>query len=691
MWIRSLLAGTTILASVSPLSATAQSIIELEPIIVQAESNTTLIQDGYVAESGRQATKVDTPILQIPQAITTVTQAQLEDQKPRTLNEALGYTASANPNNYGFDTRYDAFFLRGFPAYYTGIFRDGLRQYNGPSAWFRNDPYTTEGVAILKGPASSLYGVSGPGGLVNIVSKRPTEHRYREIELLGGTDDRKQLAFDFSGPADDAGVLSYRLTALARDSGTTLPGYRDDKLLFAPALSWNISDRTRLTVLGEYSDATVGGTAAFYNPSYGVASRLYEGDPAYNDFSQQQARLGYELEHEVNDALVLRQHLRFADVDADLEYSGHYPDGAGGLARYWGHYAETMKVFTVDNMAQFTFSTGAASHELVAGLDFTRAEYDAHSVVGYVSAPATAAMDLPYYGGQRSNQTGLYLHDQIALGAWTVFASGRYDWVETTAIAADGTRTRTDDDAFSGRIGLSYQMANGLVPYANLSTSFSPNIGVVYDDVTSNDSRPAEPTRALQKEVGLKYQLPGTNSLVSAALFEIEQKDGIVFDTSTGMNRQRQLDLTSRGIELEAVANFDHGLSVIASYTHLKVRIDQGATGTAGNELSATPNDVAALWVQYDADQGALSGLGLGAGLRYVGRSWGDDTNTFRNSDRMFVDLAASYDFAAQGLRGLKLQANVKNLFDQSEQMCTAGYCYFDEGRTATLSIGRRF
>ncbi|RAI33212.1 hypothetical protein CH341_31890, partial [Rhodoplanes roseus] len=93
-----------------------------------------LKQDGYVAKQDRAGTKVDTPIADIPQAITVVTQDQIEDQEPRTLNETLGYTASANPNNFGFDSRFDAFTLRGFNAYYNGIFRDGLRQYNSPTA-----------------------------------------------------------------------------------------------------------------------------------------------------------------------------------------------------------------------------------------------------------------------------------------------------------------------------------------------------------------------------------------------------------------------------------------------------------------------------------------------------------------------------------------------------------------------------
>lgn len=683
---------SVLLATVAalPVSAQEPSVYQLETIVIDAESDATLLQNGYVAESGRQATKLDTPIAEIPQSISVITQDQIEDQKPRTLLDAAGYSAGTSVNNFAFDTRYDAIYLRGFPAYYTGLFRDGLRQVNGPSAWFRNDPYTFEGAAILKGPSSSLYGVSGPGGLVNIVSKRPKDEPFREVRLTGGTDDRAELAFDFTGPAGEDGRLQYRLTGLMRDAGTPIEGYPDDKTLIAPALRYELTDRTTITLLGEYSEATVGGTASYYNPSYGVVSDLYEGDPAYNDFDQTQWRLGYEIEHDLTDMVTLRQHLRYSEVDSDMEYSGHYPIGAG-LARYWGHYQEDIEVLTVDNAVETRFAAGPLDHELVAGIDYTRSDYNAYSGLGYVSAADTAATPAPFSGGQETRQLGVYVHDQMRHGAWTLFASGRYDIVETQATDPTFNEVETTDEAFSGRLGLSYRMENGLTPFANLSSSFSPNIGQVYDDVSSNVSRPAEPTEAVQKEIGLKYEIPGTESLITASLFDISQENGIVFDTSTGMNRQRQLDLRARGFEVEAQTNFGNGLRMTAAFTALDMEIERGATGTDGKELSATPERSASIWAFYAPETGPLQGMGIGGGLRYVGASWGDDINSFRNDDYVFADLSLTYDFARNGLDGAELQLNVKNVFDETGPTCSAGYCYRYEGRTATAALQYRF
>lgn len=690
--------GLILLGSAAVLAAThgvfaqdERGVTVLEQITVEAESDDILVQDGYVAKKDRIGTKVDTPIVQIPQAISVVTQDQIEDQKPRTLNEALSYTASANPNSFGFDSRYDAFFLRGFPAHYNGMFRDGLRQYNGPSAWFKTEPYGIEGITILKGPASSLYGVSGPGGIVNLVTKRPKEERFREVEVLFGGYDRYQAAFDFSGPANEEGTILYRMTGLGRLADTDLPGYADDKAYFAPAITFKPDEDTKLTILGEYSQSVTGSTAFFHNPSYGTVSDIYSGDPDWNDFTNKQGRIGYEFEHRFNDIVTVRQNLRYSGVDADLKYSGFNPAPPD---RYWGHYKENVRNFVVDNMAQFEFDTGPLVHTALAGFDYGWSNYDAEAASSVVSIDDVK--DQPFYfsGSQEMSQYGLYLHDQMEWNDWTLFLSGRHDWVDSQSVDYKLDKTDQTDSAFSGRVALSYRTEWGIIPYANYSTSFSPNLGFVYD--ASDERRVAQPTTAEQMEFGVKYEIPDTNAIVSAAYFDIDQTDGVVLDGTfdeAGNQRQRQLDLTSRGFELEGSASLDNGWSFIGSYTYMQMEIKKGLPGTEGNELSSTPNHIVALWGHYDFQEGSLEGLGLGAGVRYVGESYGDDLNTFKNEDRVFVDAALSYDFGARNpdLEGLMLQVNAKNLFDERKPVCQAGNCYWDEGRSVFGSLRYRF
>lgn len=197
-------------------------------------------------------------------------------------------------------------------------------------------------------------------------------------------------------------------------------------------------------------------------------------------------------------------------------------------------------------------------------------------------------------------------------------------------------------------------------------------------------------------EVGVKYEILDYNAVLGAAYFNIDQTDGVVYDGTfddAGNQRQRQLDLNAQGLELEANASFDNGFSLIASYTYMRMKIERGAAGTEGNELSSTPNHILSLWGHYTFRDGPVTGLGLGAGVRYLGESYGDDQNSFKNEDRVFVDAALSYDFGAKNpkLEGLMLQVNAKNLFDERKPTCTAGNCYWDEGRSVFGSLRYRF
>src|SRR5690606_37974449 len=251
---------------------------------------------------------------------------------------------------------------------------------------------------------------------------------------------------------------------------------------------------------------------------------------------------------------------------------------------------------------------------------------------------------------QTMSQIGAYVHDQMQWNNLTLFASGRYDWVDTESVDYALTRTEQKDSAFSGRVGVSYRTDWGIIPYANYSTSFSPNIGFVYDGAT-NERRVARPTKGEQVEVGVKYEIPDYNAVINASVFNIDQTDGVVYDGTfddAGNQRQRQLDLNSRGFELEAATTLDNGISLIGSYTYMRMKIERGAAGTIGNELSSTPNHIFSLWGQYRFREGAMAGLGLGAGVRYVGESFGDDQNSFKNDDRVFVDASVSYDFGAR-------------------------------------------
>ena len=634
-------------------------------------------EDVIVTGTTATATKTATPLVDIPQSVTLLDRRRLEDRASRTLNEALAYVPGVNTGSYGFDQRFDAFFIRGFQATYTGVFRDGLRQLNSPLGLWRNEPYGIERLAVVRGPASVLYGASGAGGLVDLTSKRPRAGRFTEVQGMVGSYDRYQLNADVSAPVGDGVAL--RVTGVARNSGTSLAGFEDDRYFLAPAATTRLGDDTDLTVLGEYMWSRTGASAAFYNDAAGV-TRIPLSDPRFNDLTHRQWRAGYALEHRLSDAVSLHQNLRVQDVTVDMAYS-YVTDPTEPVTRLGARAADWTKSVNLDNQLRAELMTGAVRQRLLIGLDYNDVHY--RSAEGFGTAPLSdtnlARPTLVPTTRQRLSQIGLYAQDQVEAGALGVTAGVRHDWLDARTDAPAAPTIERDDRRLSGRVGATLRVAAGVVPYLNWSTSFEPNVGLLLDGT------PARPTSARQYEGGVKWT-PRAGVLLSVAAFDVRQRDGVVFDASTGINRQVQLDLRSRGAELEASARVAAGLDVTAAYALTDMRIQRGAAGTIGNHLSATPRHSGSLWADYAP---AHRGVGLGAGVRYLGPSWGDDANAIRNRARTFVDAVVHYDVPS--LAPLRLQVNATNLLGAEPVTCAAGFCYRDQGRTLLASARYRF
>ena len=708
--LRIALAGTSFLtlaaaamAQETTPAATVGGATVLEDIIVDGGSGGVIKADGYVGKSSATGAKTDTPFVQTPQSISSVTKDQLEDRNPQNLLDTLSYTPGTRVGAFGFDPRFDSFTVRGFDVTYSGIFRDNLRQPGTGSSIFKTEPYGIEGVSILRGPSSALYGASGPGGLYNLISKRPTEEALREVQVQYGNHDRYQGQFDLSGPVNDEDPVYYRLTGLFRDADTEQVGVPDNRIYIAPAFTWKPDEDTRLTILGEYSRTKTGGTAAYYNdPATGEVTDIFGGNPDYNDSIQNQGRIGYEFEHRLNDTFVFRQNARVSrlNIDADWAFLSE-PNALDGtlIDSDAGTFEEWLNAYNLDNQIEAKFSTGPLDHTLLTGIDFTKVYWK--SLNGYGVAPPydinnpTASRPVSPIAFQTKDvqnqlNTGIYTQDQIRYDALTFTLGGRYDWANSDTDSTDlatGAVTTTEqrDRAFSWRAGVTYETEWGITPYASYSTAFLPNAGV-----SEQTHLPFKPTESEQKEIGVKYLLPDANVLLTAALFDIDQTDSLYYSYENVGGTMKNIlvqrgELRSRGVELEATTSLDNGLSLIASYTYTQAKILDGPDGTVDNDISSIPRHMASLWGHYDMpEDGPFYGLGLGAGVRFLGSSYTGDDNSAKNGSRAFVDAAIDFDFAAidKEYEGLKLQINATNLFNRRGTVCSSGYCYRDQGRT---------
>ena len=713
--IRFALAGTSLLALSLPVFAQdatqsttgADGATELETLTVTGGSGGVITADGYVGTSSATGAKVDTPFLQTPQSISSVTEQQLKDRNPQTLLDTLAYTPGSRVGAYGFDPRFDSFTVRGFDVTYNGMFRDNLRQPGASSSLFKNEPYGLEGVSILRGPSSALYGASGAGGLFNLITKRPTEEPLRELQLQYGTNNRYQGQFDFSGPINDTDPLYYRMTGLLRSADTEQISVPDDRAYIAPAFTWKPDEDTKLTILGEYSRTKTGGSAAYYNDPTGKLTDIFAGNPDFNDSVQTQARLGYEFEHRLNDVFTFRQNVRVSTLNVDADWAFAYAPNAIDptlLDSSAGTFDERLSSVVIDNQMEAKFDTGALDHTLLAGIDYTKLRFKSLAGTGFTppldtnnptQGRPTDPIDFSERVVQDQWQLGTYIQDQIRYDAWTLTAGARYDWVSTDTDNTDLTTGLTNqvsqkDKAFSGRIGLTYETDFGLAPYISYSTAFSPNAGW-----NKETEQPFKPTESQQEEIGIKYLLHNSNTMITAALFNIDQKNSLyyeVVDLPTGPeNIQVQRgNVRSRGFELEANTSLDNGLSLIASYTYTDIKITEGPADTVGNYISSVPRHMASLWADYTLpEDGPAAGLGFGAGARFLGSSFGNDQNTTRNDARVLFDAAAHYDFAAidKKYEGLRLQVNATNVFNRRDTVCSAGFCYRDQGRAVIGSL----
>ncbi|MCK0197174.1 TonB-dependent siderophore receptor [Ancylobacter sp. 6x-1] len=669
----------------------------LDTVDVETAGNGTV---GYVATRSTASTKTDTPLIQTPQSISVVTREELTDRAVQSLIDAVAYTPGVRTGQSGYDPRYDAFSIRGFDVTYTGIYRDGLRLPGANMSVFKIEPYNVDSVTVLRGPTSALYGLGSPGGLVDVTSKRPVDKEFGEIEGSVGSWNWLQGRFDVGGRLASDGSVLYRLTGVARDSGSpnTLGEGDNDMYSIAPAVTWLPNDSTRITFLGELQKSKTPASLPYYAWT-GEGDTFSNGSSDYNATDQEQGRIGYALEHDFNDVFTFRQNLRYGAASTYVRYNGISEEdpNAGTASRYTGFVHDNINSFVVDNQLQAKFNTGAIEHKVLVGLDYSYLALNGGIGYGTASdidlasgAPLGPVYDPPMNASryrQKTNQTGIYVQEQANIDRWIVTLTGRQDFVtqRDNDLLSD-TSEKTDDTAFTYRAGLTYQFDNGIAPYVSYSTNFAPNTGV---DANNNSF---DPTTSRQIEGGVKFAPQGFDGFFTASVFQIDQEDGLVTDENNPFYQVQTGKVRGRGFELEAVANLGAGLKVRGAYSYLDIENTGGDPETVGLKLSGNPEHSFSAWADYEFQPGtALAGLGIGAGVRYIGSSFGNSLNTIENSAATLVDAKISYELEHLGTRfkGWSMQLNATNLLDDDYITCDAGYCY--KGQPRTLVAGLKY
>lgn len=696
----------------------AADTLELKTISVSGSSIESAYGpvDGYVATRSASGTKTDTSILEIPQAINVVTADQIETQGARNLTQALRYTPGLGVN--GFTDRNaiaDEITSRGFaptPLYLDGAYLPYAGSLGGAP---QIDPYTLERVEVLKGPASVLYGQNQPGGLINLVSKRPTSEPRHQVKFGLGSYNRMNGAFDTSGPLDDQQTLSYRLVGLAKKGNDQVDHTNNERMLLAPSLTWSPSEDTSLTLLAQiqhdkglfdYQALPMIGSLVRGPNGRKIDRNFFSGDSRYNDYKRDQYILGYDFTHSLSDDLKFRSTARYIDIRD--RYKGFYLRSFASDINGNTDYTRANRVkldwqqhniaYTLDNNLEFKFNTGALEHTTLAGVDYRHFNrkydgYNAYNVLpvdlygknNYDTSSVTPQLDTKWDNTVR--QIGLYVQDQIKLDSWILTIGGRQDWaeVENKDLLAD-TITEQRDNKLTGRIGLTYVTDFGLAPYVSYSESFLPTVGTAAPE---RGGKAFDPTEGEQYEVGVKYQ-PYEKTLLTLSTFQLKQKNVLTGDTEYPQYQSQQGQIRSRGVELEVKSSLEN-IDVLAAATYIDSFYTKDTYGNQDNRSEAQAPVSATAWVDYHFVQAPLAGLTWGVGARYTGRKPGDAANSFHTPSYVVYDTTLSYDLGklSSDMRGLQASLNVQNLFDR-EYVSDCNYsfgCYYGQERVASVEV----
>ena len=651
---------------------------------------------GYTARVATTATKTNTPLIEVPQSVSVVTREQLNDRNVQTFTDAVNYVPGAVSARSGFDPRFDQIFIRGFDVLTNqGIYRDGLRVIGTGFAYPKSEPYGAEALTILRGPASGLYGLGSPGGILDITTKRPVFVPFGEIQFQAGNFDRFQGNFDVGGPVPGSdGTMAYRLTGLRREAGTFIGlGTTDDQLYLAPAFTWKPSADTTFTFLSEFQVTNTPAATFFYNDPGFRVSNFYQGDPRFIGLDQTQYRVGYAFEHFITPDLIFRQNFRHYGLFLSAKYVdiNNINEARTIGTRDTGYIREGLVQQTLDNQLEARFATGPVAHTVVGGVDYAR--YSLSARFGFGLAPDLNLVTRNYgqqfiptpplapASRQSQDQIGVYLQDQAKFGNFILTLNGRHDWVfQNNYATPDSAVSRQDNSAFTGRVGLGYVLAPGLVPYASYATTFTPQVGI------DRNGQAFKPATGDQIEAGVKYLIPGTNIQTAFAGFDINQSNILIPDAGNLAFQTAGGAVRSTGFEAEATANLAPGTNLTIAYTHVDIRFVNSVSATgqsiAGNRVSGIPSDTYASFLTYAfPPSSALRGLQIGGGIRFIGSSFADDQNTVRNTAVTLYDALVAYDFAALDpkYKGFRAQINAYNIFDRNYTTCSFGFCNFNQ------------
>lgn len=669
-----------------------------------AESSNTLTvsaqesrPQGYNATSSSVASKTPTPRLNEAQSVSVVTQQQLEDYQAASLTDAMRFVSGVTEGNTLAGTE-DGFVRRGFGSNSDGsIYRDGIRSSQG-----LNFDATTERVEVLKGSASLLYGIQNPGGVINVVSKKPQYDWHTKVSGRSSSEGGGAGTVDVTGPLGNG--LAFRLIAEKQNQDYWRNFGSDKHTLIAPSLQWYGEKASFLVSYEDYQyDIPYDRGTAFINGKpldIGYKDRLDDKanhawghnktlnahyDWQFNDDWSTRVTFGWnQRQYDNNEVRVTAINpstgvvTRRADANRGFNHKTKYVSwDLLGSQQLLGMTHDV--VIGTDYEMNQTYRAHQYQGKSNTGFNFTDPQYDILSPVTNSTSENTAnANNL-----NRIHSRSVYAKDSISLTEqWIAVFGGRYQHYEQRASKGFDPVVETlnsEGNKFLPQAGLIYKITPDVSLYSSVSKSFTPSTDV--DD----DGNVGKPEQGTTWEVGSKWQI-SPKLFASVALYRIDERDmSLSINGST-----RAIDKArSSGAEFELNGEVLPGWDLSANYSYDKAEIVDDGVNSAnnGNRLQNAPRHSGALYLSHNLSISGIPGdFRVGGGARYVGSRAGDPENSFTMPDYVVADSFIAWNNQLFGEK-TQLKLNLNNLFNKHYYTSSGGNLRVREGETRNLMV----
>ena len=647
-------------------------------------------------------------IQEIPQTVNVVPAQVIRDQAPRNLDDALANVSGITQGNTLASTQ-DSVMTRGFGDNRNGsIMRDGM-----PIVQGRGMNATVDRVEVLKGPASLLYGIQDPGGVVNMVSKKPELEQYNALTLRGSTyGDGKNGSgggLDSTGALGDSG-LAYRMVLDHEDEDYWRNFGTHRETLVAPSLAW-FGESTKLLFSYEHREFLTPfdrGTIIDPRDNHPLdISRERRLDEPFNNMEGRSDLYHFEADHELNDNW--KAHFGYSwnreTYDASQVRITAIDTNKGTLTRSMDG---TQNAISTDRFTTVSLEgnvqLAGMKHDLVFGVDDEYRKIYREDLIRQKSLSTFSYVN-PVYGREVAGTTvspadsaqtdelrsdSVFLQDSIHLtDQWILVAGGRFQEYDQYAGKGVPFKANTDSNGqkWVPRAGLVYRYTDELSFYGSYTESFKPNstIAPLSGSSTVLDGSIA-PEEAKSWEIGAKLDVPGRVT-GNVALFDIKKRNVLVANSEGPVTIYSAAgEVRSRGLEVDLSGQLSDRWSMIGSYAYTDAEVTEDPI-YKGKKLQNVAKNSGSLSAVYDF--GTIVGgdqLRVGAGARYVGERAGNAVNDFDLPSYTVADAFATYDTKVEGQK-VKFQLNVKNLFDRTYYTSAASRFFVSMGDSRQVSL----